>query len=627
MVRRFLTPHATMNTHRPIVRLFALLATSAGIHAQTESPNSPSTSEETITLPAFTVSSDRTNPYRATDSLSAARIRGSLMDTPATVNVITNDFLKDIGAASLYDATQYVSGIGNGRLAGGSGILDRQTIRGYENDGRTIDNFNSSFQANLDPLLYERVEIVKGPNAILAPTGTPGGSINVITKSPQFTRENSATLELARFFGNKLTIDSTGAIADSKRFAYRLLAGYQDADSNVDGSIRTYSINPQFTWRISERSELTIKTNFVQWGTYGGAQNPSITLHASPALANGATIGLDTIAPGFVYGEVNGSSADWVERTDRLQRITAQFTTALTDRISMRLAAMQHYDHFYTDFTGLSTPGQTTQSSRYNPYTGIYTPEQTWAKDATGNYVPTFSAQYDPTSIVRTAGYEHAWNEDLQLQNDYAGNFQLGPVSHSGRRRRLVSENRHRCPFWQRRARPDSQSKPRRARQFSGTPDQLHPRRPPPHREHQETDLRVRAVRFFQGPRFCQWRRVPSLARCAGHQQTQQHADTPGGLDRHTALRCPRQDHAGCLRLLQSFDQREWRALRQRGALPRGRAGRVRHQDRVLPAAALDLRCVLRDFPEQHRYAEPELLPRSAQQPAVLPGRSHQRRL
>jgi outer membrane receptor protein involved in Fe transport len=418
-----------MKTHRSLLRLAALLASSAAVHAQTESPDSPPTSEETITLPAFTVSSERSNPYRATDSLSAARIRGALMDTPATVNVITSDFLKDIGAASLFDATQYVSGIGNGRLAGGSGILDRQTIRGYENDGRTIDNFNSSFQANLDPLLYERVEIVKGPNAILAPTGTPGGSINVITKSPQFTASNTATLELARFFGNKLTIDSTGAIAGSKRFAYRLLAGYQDANSSVDGSIRTWSVNPQFTWRISDRSELTVKMNHVQWGTYGAAQNPSITLHASPTLANGATIGLNTIAPGFVYGEVNGSSADWAKRTDRLQRATVQFTTALTDRISMRLAAMQHYDHFYTDFTGLSTPGQSTQSSRYNPFTGIYTPEHTWAKDATGTYVPTFSAQYDPSSITRTSGYEHAWNEDLQLQNDFAGNFQLGSVS------------------------------------------------------------------------------------------------------------------------------------------------------------------------------------------------------
>src|SRR5687767_13985954 len=173
---------------------------SRGQPAPTPPPPQPP-ADETITLPAFGVSSDRANSYRATDSMSAARSRTSLIDTPATVNVITSDFLADIGAASLFDATQYVSGIGNGRLAGGSGILDRQTIRGYENDGRTIDNFNSGFQANLDPLLYERVEIVKGPNSILAPTGTPGGAIDVITKSPQFTRENSATLELARFFG------------------------------------------------------------------------------------------------------------------------------------------------------------------------------------------------------------------------------------------------------------------------------------------------------------------------------------------------------------------------------------------------------------------------------------------
>jgi iron complex outermembrane recepter protein len=383
----------------------------------------------TITLPTFSVSAEHANVYRATDSMSAARIRGSLMETPATVNVITSDFLKDISAASLFDATQYISGIGNGRLAGGSGILDRQTIRGYENDGRSIDNFSSGFQANLDPLLYERVEIVKGPNAILAPTGTPGGSINVLTKSPKFIAAHSATLELGRFFGNKLTLDSTGPLPGSERFAYRVVAGYQDADSFVDGSLEGWSINPQLTWKISARSQLTLKLNLVDWGTYGAAQNPSITLHASPAMTNGGTISLATIAPGFVYGEVNGSSADWSFRKDRLQRGTLEFTTALSDRISMRLAAMRHFDQFSTDFTGLATPGQSTQSTRYNPYTGIYTPEQTWAKDSTGTYVPTASPQYNPASITRSSGYEKAWNEDTQVQNDYAGNFEFGTVT------------------------------------------------------------------------------------------------------------------------------------------------------------------------------------------------------
>lgn len=418
-----------MKKHRSLVRLFALLTSSVVVQAQTSpasAPPSPS-ADETITLPTFTVSSERSNPYRATDSLSAARIRGSLIDTPATVNVITSDFLKDIGAASLFDATQYVSGIGNGRLAGGSGILDRQTIRGFENDGRTIDNFSSSFQANLDPLLYERVEIVKGPNAILAPTGTPGGSINVITKSPQFTAAGSATLELGQDFGNKLTVDSTGPI--SKDFAYRFLAGYQDADSFVPGSIKSWSINPQLTWRISDRAKLTLKLNQVQWGTYGAAQNPSVTIHASPTLANGATMTLADIAPGFIYGSANGAAADWSYRKDRLQRGTLEFTTALTDRISMRLAAMRHYDYFYTESTGLVTPGQSTQSSRYNPYTGVYTPEQTWAKDSTGTYVPTFSAQFNPASITRSDSLQRAYNNDTQFQNDYAGNFEFGPVS------------------------------------------------------------------------------------------------------------------------------------------------------------------------------------------------------
>lgn len=399
--------------------------------APAPAPASPEAAT-TFTLPDFTVTSERANGYRATDSMSASRIRSALIDTPATVNVITSDFLKDLSAASLFDATQYVSGIGNGRLAGGSGILDRQTIRGFENDGRTIDNFNSGFQANLDPLLYERVEIVKGPNAILAPTGTPGGAINVLTKSPRFETQHTATLELGDDFGNKLTLDSTGALGGSERFAYRVLAGYQDADSFVNGSLEGWSVNPQLTWRISDRSKLTLKANYVQWGTFGAAQNPSITLHASPTLANGETLSLATLAPGFVYGDVNGSSADWSTRTDRVERASAEFTTALTDRISMRLAAMRHYDHFWTDFTGLAVPGQATQSSRYNPFTGIYTPELVWSRNSAGEFVSTPSPQFDPTSIPRTAGWEHAWTNDLQIQNDYAGNFEFGAVTLQG---------------------------------------------------------------------------------------------------------------------------------------------------------------------------------------------------
>ena len=111
----------------PSVLLVMSMAASVSLQAQTPPADTPpaSSQDELYELPAFSVSTERGNGYRATDSMSAARIRSSLIDTAATVNVITNDFFKDISAASLFDATQYVSGIGNGRLAGGSGIMDR----------------------------------------------------------------------------------------------------------------------------------------------------------------------------------------------------------------------------------------------------------------------------------------------------------------------------------------------------------------------------------------------------------------------------------------------------------------------------------------------------------------------
>src|SRR3954468_5086639 len=216
----------------------------------------PANSDE-IKLPEFSVHTERANSCRATDSLSASRTSGALIDTAASVNVITRNFLEDIGANSMLDATQYISGIANGRLGGANGIAERQSIRGFENDGRTIDNFAAGFQANLDPALYERVEIVKGPNAILAPTGTPGGSLNVITKSPQFTASNSVALQLGNYFGQKLTIDSTGPIAGP--FAYRIIAAGQDARTYVPGRLKQWNVNPQLAWRISQHSLLTIK--------------------------------------------------------------------------------------------------------------------------------------------------------------------------------------------------------------------------------------------------------------------------------------------------------------------------------------------------------------------------------
>ena len=381
------------------------------------------TKEETVLLPKFSVSSDRTDSYLAADSLSGARIRTAIIDTPATINVITGEFLQDIGANAMFDATQYVSGIGNGRLAGANGIIDRMTIRGFETNGRNTDNFPSTFQANLDPDLIERIEIVKGPNAILAPTGSPGGAINAITKSPLMKPQGYVSLEVGKFNAQKLTVDTTGPISQVKGLAYRLIAAYQDTNTFQPGSLKQWDINPEFSYQISDKSKLTFKYSFVDWAALGSASSPGNTWIADNTAINGEYVSR-TPPLGFTYSDHAGMPV-WGERADKVNRFASELTTSLSSSVSMRLAACFYSDHFDSDS---GTMNINTGNNRYNPYTGIYTPDYTWAL-SNGTYVPTYSAEYNPTAVTRTAALQRTWAEDFQLQNDFAGNYKTNSVT------------------------------------------------------------------------------------------------------------------------------------------------------------------------------------------------------
>lgn len=414
-----------MKPRHALISALLALSSVGSVLAQQTAPTPAAKDEEIVTLPMFSVSSTHANSYRATDSLSAARIRGELIDTATTINVITREFLDDIGANSMFDATQYVSGIGNGRLGGSNGILDRQTIRGFESDGRTIDNLKTGFQANLNPTLYERVEIVKGPNAILAPTGAPGGSLNVITKSPQFTPKNTVTLQVGNIYAQKFMFDSTGPVPGNTKMAYRLIGGYQDAETYVPGRLKQWDLNPQLTYKFSDRSALTLKYSYISWDSSGAASNPGTVWIAGPEVTDGMIIP-DNPPPGFARRGYNGVPA-WAHRYDWVHRGAAEYTLALTDRINMRLAGQYIYDHMSLDGGQASYPN--INANHINPFTGFYTPNQKWAKNSSGVFVPTTELEYDPTKVAVNANINPNWTHNAQIQQDFAGKFEIGKVS------------------------------------------------------------------------------------------------------------------------------------------------------------------------------------------------------
>jgi outer membrane receptor protein involved in Fe transport len=378
--------------------------------------------DSVVKLPQFTVSGATASTLRPPDTVSGTRIRGQLLDTPLSVSVVSSELMQDVGANSMYDATRYFSGVSNGRGTGEGGILDRQDFRGFESFSRTVDGLSTflipgsnGFQANFEPQFIDRIEVVKGPDSILAPTGSPGGSINVITKSPQSIPANLLIFQVGNLNAGKVTLDSTGPVPllGSPRWSYRVIADYQDGRTYVPGSLRQANLSLQLRYQLSDSSAVTVKYFGQQWELTGAIADPNDDgwYVTDPSSVKGATLaGTPPPGSGFTYGGWNGD-APWSHRFDRVNMLTAEFTTALWGKVSMRLAGSMLFDNFNQDAGYLSAAGPT---ESWNPTTG--------EEVAIAN-------NFDPSSVPEIANHVTSINRDAQIQNDFAANFELGGVS------------------------------------------------------------------------------------------------------------------------------------------------------------------------------------------------------
>ena len=360
---------------------------------------------EVVKLSAFEVSDKAPNRYQAAEVTSGGRLRTAIFDSPQTINVVTEALLKDVGAVRILDALKYVPGVTESTLPNG---LDRLTVRGFQIDGATVDGFFDITQANIDPLTIDRLEVVKGPNAILSPTGSPGGTINNVSKKPLFVApRHSSRVEYGAFDAGSVEFDSTGRLGDAKSpFAYRLLLAYRDYD-NYWGNTATkrHTIAPSLTYQFNPTTKLTLQAEFSRWraGAYLG-----IPIDPSSGTNNTAKFLAGVSPTKAVY-------ADDIYRVDNRSAYRAFFTSELNEHLSVRVAARQAY--YYLDNQGLNfgATGGINGGAR-DPNTGLWTPGIVYGG------APTFTASPAPVqSRIFTRGGQRSTVTDKKqnFQNDW----------------------------------------------------------------------------------------------------------------------------------------------------------------------------------------------------------------
>ncbi|MFV3350456.1 TonB-dependent receptor [Aeromonas veronii] len=167
---------------------------------------------------------------------------------PQTIDSVKVSELTAFGQPTLSEALSGIPGVN----ASGDTRFDGVNIRGFSaSNDFYLDGFRDDMQYTRDLGNIERVEVLKGPAAVLYGRGSTGGIVNRVSKKPQKGQESSVTARVGSFDSQRLAADLNGEA--SEQVQLRLNMAQEDKDSFRNGvkSKRTL-LAPSANWEISD---------------------------------------------------------------------------------------------------------------------------------------------------------------------------------------------------------------------------------------------------------------------------------------------------------------------------------------------------------------------------------------
>lgn len=199
--------------------------------------------------------SEAQTSYKVSRSISATRTDTPLIDVPQTVNVVTVKQIEDQAANNIGDAIRYVPGVFSTQ---GEGNRETLVFRGNSTTGDFfVDGVRDDVQTYRDLYNIERLEIFKGPNAMIFGRGGVGGIVNRVTKVADWAAHRAFRLEGGSFEHKRAQFDLGTPLSDFA--AFRMTGVYQDSDSYRDGvNYNRWGFNPTASFKLGPDTTVTL---------------------------------------------------------------------------------------------------------------------------------------------------------------------------------------------------------------------------------------------------------------------------------------------------------------------------------------------------------------------------------
>lgn len=267
----------TRTTHAAICAV-VLAAGPVAASAQASAPAAVAV-DPPQTLPGVTVRASRESPGALLldePAAASSRLGLTVRETPASVEVITQEAMQLRGASTLEQALRGAAGVTAGGTPGSPGMVSTRGFTGgfitYLFDGTRISVPGMSSRPQ-DSFNFDRIEVLKGPASVLFGEGGIGGAVNFVAKRPDRARTGSeALVALGSPDSMRLGLGSGGRLGAAG--AWRIDLSHQRGDGRVERSRSELShLTSGVTFDVGARLTLEASLDLLRddlesyWGT------------------------------------------------------------------------------------------------------------------------------------------------------------------------------------------------------------------------------------------------------------------------------------------------------------------------------------------------------------------------
>ena len=294
----------------------------------------------------------RRSSYGAKAVTSATKTDTPIRDIPQAMTIITKAQIDDQGLRSIGDLLNFVPGASTGT---GEGNRDQMTLRGNNSTADFfINGLRDDVQYFRDFYNVERIEVLKGPNAMIFGRGGGGGIVNRVIKQTNFNTARSVDMGTTTFGGVRTTGDIDQKLTDT--IGLRVNGLYEKVESfRRQVELERYGIAPTIGFAVGPESRIDLSYEYFH--------DRRTTDRGVPSLAGKPLTGFDRT----FFGDPDASYSK-----ANVHLLSASVEHQLAEGLTLRNRTLfGDYDKFYQNVFSSSTvsPAGTVQLSAYNDTT------------------------------------------------------------------------------------------------------------------------------------------------------------------------------------------------------------------------------------------------------------------